>query len=336
MLVVRWLVFLLLFSVLSAAAFGQAAEICGDQAGTNWLTSPLVYGRVTLQGFASNVRLPKITVTVTDASNRQHSQTIDRRQTYCFDGVNGSGGMIVIEVEGVEVARRSLPPSSGLRQYFETFDVYADRQNGAPPGTISAKYVYSRSDENSGLFERAVAAEKEKQFQKSLGFLKQITGNDPQDFVAWAKLGSVQFELKDLKGAETSYRRSLDVRPDFGYAMMNIGRILMLQERFAQAIDWLKKATEAEPNMPRAFQLLGEAYLLDRKGTLGVEALYEAIRLDPVGMAECHLLVATLFDRAGAKSFAAREYKLFLEKKPDHPDKKKFEKYIKDYPPEPI
>ena len=49
-------------------------------------------------------------------------------------------------------------------------------------------------------------------------------------------------------------------------------------------------------------------------------------------MAECHLQLAHLYELAGAKKLAAMEYKIFLRKVPDHPDKKRFEKYIKDNP----
>ena len=58
------------------------------------------------------------------------------------------------------------------------------------------------------------------------------------------------------------------------------------------------------------------------------------MRIDPVGMADSHLLMAALDDKAGAKSYASREYKLYLAKKPDHIDRTRFEKYIKDNPPE--
>jgi hypothetical protein len=50
-------------------------------------------------------------------------------------------------------------------------------------------------------------------------------------------------------------------------------------------------------------------------------------------MAECHLLLARLYDRAGAKDMASREYVLFLQKVPEHPEKQKFDSYIKANPP---
>ena len=114
--------------------------------------------------------------------------------------------------------------------------------------------------------------------------------------------------------------------------MISLGRVYLLQQRFEPAIEVLGSAVKFEPNAARAFQLLGEAYLMVKKGTLGAEALNEALRLDPVAMAECHLLLALLYDRAGIRHYASREYRMFLEKVPDHPDSKKFAKYIKENP----
>ena len=49
-------------------------------------------------------------------------------------------------------------------------------------------------------------------------------------------------------------------------------------------------------------------------------------------MAECHLLLGRLYDLAGARNLATREYKAFLAKVPEYSEKKKLEKYIKENP----
>ena len=72
--------------------------------------------------------------------------------------------------------------------------------------------------------------------------------------------------------------------------------------------------------------------ILSKKGSLGAEALNHAIHLEPVAMAESHLLLAWLYDRAGAKTEASREYKIFLKKLPHHPEAVKIAKYIQDNP----
>jgi len=320
--------------LLPAILYAQGmTDACGDSAGSTWSTDPAVYGRVNLQGFQGG-KLPKITVTLTDRNRNEQRFTIDRNGYYCFRGVDGSGATLVIDVEGNEVERRTLGSSTAqLRQHRQDFDIFA----AGPPqktGTISAKFVYQRDAANSGLFEKAVESEQKKDFKAATGFLRELLANDPRDYVAWARLGSIHFESNDLPAAEKAYTESIRFKPDFSFAMMNLGRIYLAKNNVEGAIKFLERATQLEPGSPRGFQLLGEAYLIAKKGTLGVEALNEAIRLDPIGMADSHLLMATLYDRAGAKSYASREYKLFLEKKPAHADRKKFEKYIRENPPE--
>jgi Tfp pilus assembly protein PilF len=90
----------------------------------------------------------------------------------------------------------------------------------------------------------------------------------------------------------------------------------------------LSQAVKLKPDSPEANYQLGEAYLQIKKGSKGVVYLYEALRLDPIRMAEAHLRLATLYNAAGMKDKAASEYEEFLKKKPDYPDRKKLDQYI--------
>jgi Tfp pilus assembly protein PilF len=73
---------------------------------------------------------------------------------------------------------------------------------------------------------------------------------------------------------------------------------------------------------------LGETYLKLKQGSKAVPQLNEALRLDPNGKADAHLLLAALYDAVGLKDRAAGEYKQFLTKRPDFHDRKKLERYI--------
>jgi Tfp pilus assembly protein PilF len=79
--------------------------------------------------------------------------------------------------------------------------------------------------------------------------------------------------------------------------------------------------------------LLGEAYLQIKKGSKAVPELEEALRLDPAGQAEAHLRLATLYNAAGYKNLAAGQYEQFLAKRPDYPEKKKLQEYIRQNKP---
>jgi len=113
---------------------------------------------------------------------------------------------------------------------------------------------------------------------------------------------------------------------------VNVGQMRVAQKQYPAAVEIFKHAVELEPDSATIHRLLGEAYLQAKQGSLAVQALDKAIQLDPLGMAECHLLKAHLYELAGGKNLAAKEYRTFLEKVPQYPDRKKLEKFIKDNP----
>jgi cytochrome c-type biogenesis protein CcmH/NrfG len=201
-----------------------------------------------------------------------------------------------------------------------------------PPGVVSAKISHPRNEKTVDLYLKVQEAEADKNPSGAIEHLKEIVSIDPADFIAWARLGAFYFDQGKLTDAEAAFRKSLELKVAYTPAWIFMGRIRIAQKQFDAAIGILSHAIELDRTSARAFQLLGEAYLQSRQGTLGAAALNEAIRLDPVGMAECHLLLAHLYELAGAKPLAAREYKAFLKKVPDYEDKKRLEKFIKDNP----
>ena len=124
--------------------------------------------------------------------------------------------------------------------------------------------------------------------------------------------------------------RAIALKPDFMPALMNGGKLYISQKKPDQAVETLTRAVAAEPESADANQYLGEAYLLARKGSSAVTYLEKAIELQPVEKAEVHLRLAALYNAANLKERAIAEYKKFLEKVPDHPEKVKIEKYISD------
>ena len=94
------------------------------------------------------------------------------------------------------------------------------------------------------------------------------------------------------------------------------------------AIEPLEAALKANPQSAMANYFLGEAFLALKKGSKAVGYLNEALRLDPVGMADAHLRLGSLYNLAGYKDRAALEYEQFLQKKPDYAERKRLEEYI--------
>lgn len=322
--------------VFAGSGYSQTDDICGEFGLLPSLDSPFaqvpyIYGRITVKGVDRGAKFPKVTITLLGNQQQPNRLIVERSGNYCFKS-NGRGGTLVIEVDGVEAIRKTLPMTVASKQR-EDFEIQVNgAKTQAPPATISAKFSHPQNEKTIELYKKFAEAEGNKDHDRAMRYLKEIVLVDPADFIAWAQLGAVNLQQNSLADAEAAFRKSLELKPEYTTAWLNMGKIRAAQKQFEAAIEIFKYASTLDPSSARTFQLLGEAYLQARKGTLGVEALNEAIRLDPVGMAECHLLIARLYDLAGAKPLAAREYKMFLTKVPEHPDKKKLERYVKENP----
>ena len=326
--------FLLLVLLMTAAsgASAQMDDMCREfgvmpSFDSPFAQIPYVYGRVAVKGLEPGAIFPSVTVMLVD-SQQTRRITIGRSGNYCFRK-SSSGGTLVVEVNGVESGRRSL--AIGGAQQREDFEV-----NAAPrtvlPSAISARFSHPSNTKTIELYRKAADAEKTRDLKSAITHLNEIVVIDSADFIAWAKLGSLYFSEGSLTEADAAFRKSLALRSDYTAAWLNVGKLRMAQKQPEAAVEIFKHASSLDPTSARTFQLLGEAYLQAKQGTLGAAALNEALRLDPVGAAEAHLVLARLYDLAGAKKLATKEYKAFLGKVPDHPDKKKFEKYIEENP----
>ena len=332
------IIVIIMFAAAVSEARAQALEICSRTAGAAtlgeaWGAIPYVFGKVVVSRLDENTPLPKISVGFTERARTENRIIIDKTGNYCFRRTNGElDAHLVVYVDNVEVGRRSIsglgPPQQ--REDFEVTAGHGPRQ--AAPGTINAKYNYPPNSKTADLYRKAIDAQRAKDKDRLLDLLKEVVAADPADFPAWEKLGVIYSERKSYSDAEVAFEKALIIRADYVPAMISLGRVYVAQIKTEKAIEIANRAVATDASSARAYQLLGNAYLQAKKGSLGVEALNKAIELDPVGVADSHLLLATLYDRAGAKDLASREYKLFLAKVKEHPDRKKFEKYIKDNP----
>lgn len=336
-LLIKYCLIFISFPAFVCQINAQANEFCSEEGINPVINSPadrlpFIYGLVRLKDFPVDEKLPRITVLLMDTQNSATRWTVDKTGKYCLRLRTRSGSTLIVEVNGVEVERRNVS-GFGSSQQREDFEIIHSRNAETPkPGVVSAKFFYPLNPKTAELYRKSAEAESKKNVGKAIEYQKQILEIDPLDFPGWAKLGVLYLEKKMVAESEEAFKKSLELKPGYTPALIQTGLIRVYREQFDAASEIFRQVTILEPDSPIAFRLLGEAYLQTRKGTLAVEALNRAIILDPKGMAECHLLLARLYDLAGIKQLATREYKLFLSKVQDHPDKKKFEQYIRNNP----
>jgi len=193
---------------------------------------------------------------------------------------------------------------------------------------VIARESYSRSDPQRKLFDKAMKQINDNELTKAVATLRSIIEADPKDHQSWNELGLVYFVLKDFNAAENSFAKATEVKPEYITAFVNLGRVLLAQKKIEAAIAALHSGLQKDPKSALANYFIGEAYFAARKEAIAVEHMKAALKLDPVGMANAHLRLASVYNVAGRKDLAAIEYNEFLKKKPEYPDGQRLRDYI--------
>lgn len=248
---------------------------------------------------------------------------------YQFINLAAGQYILIVLLDHEEIGRMRVEIlSGGSERVRQDVELAWKGHASSKPGSLSAADFYQRTDANEKLFVTAREATDQKRYDDAITTLRQLVAADPHDFQAWAELGTVYLFKQSLDESENAYVKSVTERPQFFLGQMNLGRVRVARKNYEGAIEPLSKAVEIQPSSADANYFLGESYLQVKKGSKAVGYLNEAIKLDPVGKADLHLRLATLYNAAGFKDRAAIEYEEFLKKKPNYPDRKKLEDYI--------
>lgn len=257
-------------------------------------------------------------------------QYVNAGGRYQFNNLSAGQYELIVLLDHEEIARTRVeilpgPAQERIRQDLTLAWKAGERPK---PAAISAADFYKRSESNEKQFLKAKEATDQKRYDDAIATLRQVVTADPHDFQAWAELGTIYLFKQSYEESENSYVKSVTERPTFFLGQMNLGRLRVLRKNFEGAIEPLTAAVNIQPTSADANYYLGESYLQIKKGSKAVGYLNEAIKLDPVGKADAHLRLATLYNAVGMKDKAAIEYEEFLKKKPNYPDRKKLEEYI--------
>lgn len=320
-----------------ARAASGLPTFIGPRPGTDARYSSTLSGSLVIQGYDENNSSPSLTVAIYAGGSLIDRRFVQNRGSFIFNGLPTTGLSLTVEADGMEVARVQVgvlnPPPLGNRQDIIITAAQIGQVAERKKEMTALLNSYPRSDENQKLFDKALAAGKEKKTDGAQKLFKQLLTADPADFVAWSELGNIYFKAEKFSDAERAYNKALELKPDFGPTLLNGGKFFLSQKNLTRSIELLEKAVAQTPNSAEANRYLGEAFLQNRLGSKAVVYLNKAIDLDPVGMADAHLSLAALYNAANLKDRAVKEYKLFLQKVPNYPEKAKIEKYISDNSP---
>lgn len=95
------------------------------------------------------------------------------------------------------------------------------------------------------------------------------------------KLGLVFLKKNLLNEAKEQFRLALDIDPNYSEVYVNLGRTLIAEESFDEAIEVLSTGESQASNFADIQNYLGLAFLYGQKFNDAIEHLHKAIRLNP-------------------------------------------------------
>lgn len=251
--------------------------------------------------------------------------------SFAFYCVPRSNVSIIGEVDSTEVINLPIGTLSASTTQQDV-NINLSDLSGAKQrtGVVSAQIAYNRSKENEARFDKALDQIHDKNNDKAEAALKQIVEDDPKDWPAWIVLGNLNFNASRFPEAAEAYSTAIALKGDQLSPQIGLARAYIGTKQFDKAEEVLLKAQTLQPTSADVYHYLGETYLQSRKGTLAIEHFRKAIELSPAEKADLHLRIGGLYRAAGAKDLAAKEFKDFLQKRPDYPQRKEMEKYISE------
>lgn len=163
-------------------------------------------------------------------------------------------------------------------------------------------YVLGRTLEDRGLLEPARDA-----------YARSLALRESQPLLTI--YGNVLRSLGQRALAEAALRRSVTLAPDDDDALYVLG-VVLLEDRPSEAIPYLERSLQSEPDRRRIRRHLGEAYFKERRFDEALPVLQEAVVEEPDD-AWSRFLLGRVLERMGDLSAAREQYLKVTELAPD-------------------
>jgi Flp pilus assembly protein TadD len=151
------------------------------------------------------------------------------------------------------------------------------------------------------------------------GHLRRAVEIAPQFPAAWNQLGTIAYQTRRFRDAETNFRRALAADPGAFEPLVNLGGVLLNLGRPGEAIGYNRKAVARRPNDALANSQLGLSCFELNELDLAEKYLKIAVRLDPAHFSRPQLPLAGIYLMRGDRTSAVQTLRGFLDQHPDSP-----------------
>ncbi len=147
--------------------------------------------------------------------------------------------------------------------------------------------------------------------------LEEAVQTAPQFSAAWSYLGSIAYQSHQYARAETYFREAFRLEPTSGLTLINMGGVLLSEDKFDEALPFNQQAVEAAPNNALARSQLGLNYFRLGNESAAEIQLREAKKSDPAHFSYPQLILSRICKDRKDYSCMIGELEEFLRLHPD-------------------
>ncbi len=138
-----------------------------------------------------------------------------------------------------------------------------------------------KPDEIDTLRDKALALRALGRAEDELEIYTKMSQLNKEDWGIWLRLGDIQLEVGDFRGAISSYDKSLELKDDLVPAYIRRAVALAFDKQSDKALKSAETATKLDPNNPEAWLIRGDVNLRAGKHRTAMKSLKKASELDP-------------------------------------------------------
>ncbi len=138
-----------------------------------------------------------------------------------------------------------------------------------------------KPDEIDTLRDKALALRALGRAKDELEIYTKMSQLSKEEWGIWLRLGDIQLEVGDFRGAISSYDKSLELKDDLVPAYIRRAIALAFDTQSDKALKSAETATKLDPNNPEAWLIRGDVNLRAGKHKAAMKSLKKASELDP-------------------------------------------------------
>ncbi len=138
-----------------------------------------------------------------------------------------------------------------------------------------------KPDEIDTLRDKALALRALGKAKDEIEIYKRMSELTKEEWGIWLRFGDLQLEVGDIRGAISSYDKSLALKDDLVPAYIRRAIALAFDEQSGKALKSAETATKLDPDNPEAWLIRGDVNLRAGKHKSAMKSLKKASELDP-------------------------------------------------------